>query len=245
MLAGKIMLENGAETYRVEDTMERICYISGILSADTYATPTGIFLSVRTDTYDYSTSIKRVHTRTTDLYKVNMVNDVSRKLVSKEISLSEALDILENLDEKNTLPPFLSVSSAGICSGIFALLSGGSLTDGIITAFSGALIQFISLFTSARNISFFLGNMMAGAVAAVIGIIFSIIFKIGNLDKIIIGSIIPLLPGLAITSAIRDTIYGDLVSGTVRGVEAILIAVSIASGVGIILRTWFIITGGL
>ena len=53
---------------------------------------------------------------------------------------------------------------------------------------------------------------------------------------IIIGSLMPLVPGVAITNAIRDIMAGDFLSGTSRLVEAILIAVSIAGGAGIALR---------
>jgi len=244
MLAGQIMLENGAETYRVEDTMERICKASGITYVDTFATPTGIFISTRTGEYDYSTSIKRVRNRTINLYKIFEVNNISRKLVNKDIDFTDALKLLENLNSEKQMALWLLVLSAGLCSGTFALLFGGSLTDGIITTFSGALIQLLSTFTLSKNISYFLGNMASGAIAAIIGIVFAEILNQGNIDKIIIGSIIPLLPGVAITNAIRDTIHGDLVYGTVRGVEALLIAVSIAAGVGIVFKTWFILTGG-
>lgn len=45
----------------------------------------------------------------------------------------------------------------------------------------------------------------------------------------------PLLPGLSMTNAIRDTINGDLVSGSARALEALLACVAIAAGVGVVL----------
>ena len=68
---------------------------------------------------------------------------------------------------------------------------------------------------------------------------------IGNLDVILIGAITPLLPGLSFTNAIRDTVMGDLVSGTVRIVETLLIAVAIAAGIGTVLAVYVNVLGGV
>ncbi len=54
-------------------------------------------------------------------------------------------------------------------------------------------------------------------------------------DLIVIGGIMPLVPGMAITNAIRDVIAGDLLSGTSRGLEAALTSAAVAMGVVIVL----------
>ena len=82
-------------------------------------------------------------------------------------------------------------------------------------------------------------------MAAILAII-AVHFKLGfHVDKIIIGSIMLLVPGLAITNAIRDTIAGDLLAGISRAVEAFLIAIAIAIGSGIVLRLCFVYYGGI
>ncbi len=63
------------------------------------------------------------------------------------------------------------------------------------------------------------------------------------MDIIIIGSIMSLVPGVAITNAMRDTISGDFISGLSRGMEAVFSALAIAFGVGLILNVYF--KGGL
>ncbi|WP_094546888.1 threonine/serine exporter family protein [Petroclostridium xylanilyticum] len=245
ILAGQIMLENGAETYRVEDTMERICSATDIKSVNTFATPTGIFVSIQTKNREHYTTIKRVKTRTTNLSKVYQVNNISRQFVQGDITIGQALHSLEQLNIEPPPDKVFLTFVAGCSSGFFALLLGGSLWDGIIAAFCGALIQLAAIILLNKGISSFLVNLTGGSISAIVAVFFSGVLNLGNVDKIIIGSIMPLLPGLAITSAIRDTIYGDLVSGTTRIVEALLIAVSIASGVGIILRIWLLLQGGL
>ncbi|WHH59584.1 threonine/serine exporter family protein [Petroclostridium sp. X23] len=244
ILAGQIMLENGAETYRVEDTMERICRTADIKSVNTFATPTGIFVSIHAKDDEHYTTIRRVKSRTTNLSRVYQVNNISRQFVTNMITFEEALDLLENVKNDYTPKMVFNILSAGCSSGFFALLLSGSIWDGLIATFCGGLIQAFTIFSLKRGLSYFITNLIAGSISAIIAVLFADVFHIGSIDKIIIGSIMPLLPGLAITSAIRDTIYGDLVSGTTRGVEALLIAVSIASGVGIILKIWIVFLGG-
>jgi uncharacterized membrane protein YjjP (DUF1212 family) len=44
-----------------------------------------------------------------------------------------------------------------------------------------------------------------------------------------------LVPGVAITNAMRDVIAGDLLAGTMKGVEALLIALALAAGTAVAL----------
>lgn len=91
---------------------------------------------------------------------------------------------------------------------------------------------------SSLKLTFFINNFIGAFLAS----LFSYIFvKLGigqNLDKIIIGSIMYLVPGVAITNAIRDTMSGDFISGSSRGIEAIFSALAIALGVGVILNLY-------
>src|SRR3954452_13463301 len=86
LLAGKIMLQSGGETYRVEDTMMRIAAAFGIEKTHSYVTPTGIIFSAE-GSEPTKTKLIRISERSTDLKKVSMVNSVSRKITSGEVNL--------------------------------------------------------------------------------------------------------------------------------------------------------------
>lgn len=89
ILAGKIMLTNGAETYRVEDTMIRIAHSFGAKEAHSYVTPTGIVFSIEGD-QPTKTKLVRINERTTDLNKVTKVNSISRKISNQQLTVEEA-----------------------------------------------------------------------------------------------------------------------------------------------------------
>ena len=84
MFAGQMILENGGETYRVEETIWRICKIYGADEAESFATPTGIMASICHQGKTYSLT-RRVSNRTVNLDKIDIVNDLSRSIQSKNI----------------------------------------------------------------------------------------------------------------------------------------------------------------
>ena len=102
LLAGRIMMESGAETYRVEDTMLRMARSQNLDDAQSYVTPTGIIFSLgRTQ----PTRVTSISTRITDLHKITLVNNVSRKLTSQIITLEQAYDELKNIESRNYFLP--------------------------------------------------------------------------------------------------------------------------------------------
>lgn len=243
--AGRIILENGGETYRVEDTILRICNAFNIKDADSYVTPTGIILSAA-DEYEQTVSlVVRIKCRTVNLEKIALVNDVSRNIKTKGYTLEQLRDELKKIDTMKKYKNSTLIISSGFGSGFFAFLFGGNLYDFAVSFAAGCIIKQLSIILSKININDFFIYIVGGMTAALSALISVQIFPFScHLDKIIIGSIMILVPGLAITNAIRDTISGDLVSGISRAAEAFLIAVAVAAGTGIVLKFWFTFSGG-
>ena len=241
--AGKIMLESGGETYRSEEIIWRICKIYGAEEAESFVTPTGIMVSVCHENKTFSL-IRRVSTRTVDLNKVDKVNDLSRNILSRNLSVSDLKRELKLIDEGERYSLTINVIISALGAFCFVFLFNGTFRDGIAAFFIGLVIKIISIKFSELNINPFFINSICAGITAIIAIIF---FKIGlskNIDTTIIASIMLLVPGLAITNAIRDTISGDLLAGLTRAAEAFLVAISIAIGTGAVLSFWLNTFGG-
>ncbi|ERI90351.1 hypothetical protein HMPREF1982_03954 [Clostridiales bacterium oral taxon 876 str. F0540] len=243
--AGKIILENGGETYRVEETIIRICDAYGLKDAESYVTPTGIMISAVDTTGNTISLIKRIKSRTVNLEKISYVNDLSRSIKQNNLSIDIVKDELNKIDNLSRYGLKTTLFFSSVSAGFFTLLFGGNVYDFIISFFIGMIIKYISIKLSRININEFFINVLGGAIAALIALIAVEFNLASNVDKIIIGSIMLLVPGLAITNAIRDTIAGDLVSGISRALEAFLIAVAIAVGSGIVLKLWVNYFGGI
>lgn len=248
VLAGKTMLENGAETYRAEETIDRICASKGLSSAQNFVIPTGIFLSCTFEENDYS-YVRRVKPTVIDLHIISLVNQFSRKYVSENMSYEEALEHLKEIRKVPHFPPLLQYFSGGCAGGFFTLIFGGNGLE----AFFAFLTSFFVVLTvrkvNLKTKAFFLKNLFGGMINTILAISF---VKIGNhfgfhvnMNMIVIGSIMPLVPGVAITNALRDSISGDFISGMSKLSEALGVAMAIAMGVGFILHGFFLLTGGV
>lgn len=231
-LAGEIMLKNGAETYRVEETMEHMAKSCGAVKVESFVIPTGVFLTVYDSSGRMLTSMWRVRARTINLDRVSKVNELSRRLVDQRITYNDAYNILQHIDRERTGFSLLpSMLASGAIGGTTAILQNAGIPE-IIGAFGAALtVRYIAHVVSRRHGVQFTYEFLGGMTAALIGMLLAVLNSGISRDAIIIGGIMPLVPGVAITNAIRDVMVGDLLSGLSRGMEAALTAMAVTMGV--------------
>lgn len=234
--AGNIMLMNGAETYRVEDTVERICSSrKGVSNVSSFVTPTGIFVSLEFDD-EMFTYLKRVKNIGINLNKINMINDFSRCFVNSQMTIHEGISIIDNIKETKAYSPLIKSFFGAIAAALFSLMFGGTIKDCISSFFISFIVINILEKLSKLKLTFFIDNFIGALLASLFALVSIKIKVANNIDSVIIGSIMYLVPGVAITNSVRDTMSGDFISGLSRGMEAIFAALAIAFGVGIILN---------
>jgi len=230
--AGEIMLTSGAEIYRVEETIVRICN-SYNLKCESFVLPTGIFISVVDDEGHVSTTFKRIKNRKVDLNRIDRVNDLSRKvqIMSPDYhTVSMELDEIESVKQYNFIA---RLAAAALGSFAFTILFRGSLLDGLTALVIGTVSYFLKELLTRNGFFAFTENLMAGLVAGFFGIAAVRILPQINEYKVIIGSIMLYLPGVSITNGIKDALYGDIVASLTRLGEAILLVTILAAGVAI------------
>ncbi|SHJ01474.1 threonine/serine exporter family protein [Lutispora thermophila] len=234
MLSGEILLTNGSETYRVEETIERICSAYDIES-ECFVVPTGIFLSgcSKNDTKDSISLVKRIKERTINLHKIEMINSFSRSLKDRRISYDEAMKFLKGLDSAPSFPYYKSLLAAGVTSFAYAMLFGSSAINGIVAAFISILIYYAEDKITVINLLPFFSEFIWSFITGILAVFINKYILPINIDSVIIGSIIVLFPGIAITNGIRDALYGDILSSQVRLAEALYTVTAIGAGVGI------------
>ncbi len=246
MLAGEIMLISGAETYRVEDTMSRILRTSGLERTEAFVTPTGIFLCLDDAAIDGITLVKRVDNRVTNIAHIYETNNVSRNLCSGIISVEEAFLELKSIKTRKQYGNYLIYPCTVVGSSAFTILLGGDLLNSIIAGLNGGFIVLVTILTMKLNINTFIKNLTASVLIAFNSMLFlHFMGRYIQLDALIGGSIMPLLPGVAITNAIRDTLQGDYMSGGARAIESFVLAASSAVGIGIGIAVYSALAGGI
>lgn len=228
--AGEILLSNGAEAYRVEETIKNICNSYG-LEGDCISTSTGIFISVITPDGDMVTSVKRIRQRRVDLYRIESINSFSRDLMENPLSYEEAKKLLEEIYNAPNFSIGVRLIAAGMTAFVYTLFFNGAILDAIISAVISLGIYLILEKTSKVGSFQFLEYYLSGFIIGAVSVAAQFLIPEINKDNVITGAIIVLLPGVALTNGIKDILYGDFVSGSAKFSEAILII--IAMGVGI------------
>lgn len=247
MEAGKIMLENGAEIFRVEDTMKRIAKSFGVEGENFFVLSNGIFTTGLDENGNKCfAKVEHIPVHGADLSKVVDINQLSREISSGSYTIEEVKDRLKNIREKKKTPPFIEVFATSLGAGCFSILLGGTIWDGLASLVSGAILGLFLVFVSSKYLSKITGNLVASALVTIICLLFNELTSVPtNMMAMIGGSIIPLVPGVAFVNGIRDIGDGDYISGAVRLLDSMLVFLCIAVGVGVVLGTYSMITGGL
>ncbi|HMM22189.1 MAG TPA: threonine/serine exporter family protein [Selenomonadales bacterium] len=236
ILAGEVMLMNGAETSRVEETMEHIARAGGAGEVESFVIPTGVFLTVTDPAGQSITTMRRVRDRTINLDRIAKVNELSRRLADNRLDFAEASALLGRISRERTgFSLFPSMLAAGLVGGAYAVLQNGMPSEVAAAFFSAFIVRYIAHIVSRLHGVRFTFEFLGALVAALVGTILHGFWPVLGRDIIIVGGIMPLVPGVAITNAIRDIIAGDLLSGISRGAEAALTSMAVAMGVVIIL----------
>ena len=232
--AGEILLTSGAEIYRVEETIRRICESYGV-KCESFVLPTGVFISLAGDTGEPVTLTRRIRERTVDLHRIELVNTFSRSLKDNPVEYSEAMDTLLSIEGTRRFGFFLQLAAAGMTALVFTLLFKGGMEEAVAAFFISILIFTFKEKVLQTGFFPFFEFFVSGAIAGGASIAVTAVFPVLNVYKIIIGSIMILLPGVAITNGIKDALYGDIVSSLSRLGEAAYIAAAVGAGVGIAL----------
>ena len=241
---GETLLRNGAEISRVQETMERVAQSYHAESFNVYVLTNGIFAVGKEQGKERSVELRHIISTNTHLGRICAVNQLSREIAEGKHTVEEAFQELRRIQEIPYAPLPLAILACGVGSACFSYLFGGDWLDAFTAFLCGLLLEPYLYWVGKHNLSKFLTNLSASALVALVG---GVLFLLGlghNMDKVIIGSIIRLVPGMALTTSIRDFFHGDYLSGAIRMLDAVLVGGCIAMGVGVVVRLLSLLTGG-
>lgn len=244
--AGRILLQNGAEIFRVEETIDRICKKFEIEEVDSFVLSNGIFLTAYYNGTESFAKVKHIPMCGIHLGIVTEVNHLSREIAEGKVDIEAAFIRLKEIEQMPPKKSYKLVLGAGLGSGFFCYLLQGNIMESFMAFVIGMVLYVFVLFAHKHELSKILVNIIGGIIITVLALIVTSVPTpiTATVDKVIIGAILPLVPGVAFTNAIRDIADSDFISGTVRMIDAILVFVYIAVGVGFVLSLYHTILGG-
>lgn len=228
--AGHILLENGAEISRVEETMERIASHFGVDSGHFFVISNGIFTTGPSGRY---ANVEFIPIRGIQLSKVVQVNRLSYDIAAGRCSLAQAGKRLEEIRSAPDKPAWEQIAGAAFGAAGFCAVFGGGFTDCGAAFTVGALMYCFCLFVSSRFLSKIVGGICNALVTTLLCLAS---YRAGfgdSLSNIIIGAVMPLIPGVPFVNGVRDLANSDYISGLTRLTDAMLGFICIALGVSI------------
>ncbi len=239
METGMIMLQNGAETYRVEETITRMISSKTTSNVEVFVMSTGIILGTEIDGEPYTT-VARVPSIGLDLETIARANFFSRIFTQGEMTDEETDIILKELKSPPKFSKPIRYAFSGMAGGFFVLMFGGSFVEFVLAYIASSLTVFSMDKLAELNLNFFVKNILGGLLSALSSIF--LVFLMGLLsigadfNTVIIGPLMTLVPGVSLTNGIRDLMSGELIAGTTKMMEALFIAIALAFGGGIVLQ---------
>ena len=218
MDCGQAMLANGGEVFRAQDTMEIMARSFGIVDFHVYVLTNGIFASAQNGTVS---AVRHVPAVSTNLGRV----------ADGELDLNSAQLEFERMKRMPTLSPLYNCAAATMGAGCFAMLFGGGLPEMLVGALGGLLASASSCALSKHHISRIFRDMLSAIACTLTALIAQLVYPALQVNFAIIGALMVLTPGVALTMGIRDIINSDYLSGTIRLVDALLVAGCLAVGV--------------
>ena len=238
--AGHILLQNGAEISRVEDIMARMASYFGVSSGNFFVLSNGIFTTgrankVRQGGGQASTyaNVEFIPIRSVQLAKVRAVNRLSYDISAGKCTLDEAQVRLAAIDKIPVKPVWEQVLASAFGAGGFCAVFGGGFLDCAAAFCVGLVLYLFLLLVSARNLSKIVGGICNALVASALCIVS---WRVGfgvSLGNMIIGAVMPLIPGVPFVNGVRDLANSDYLAGLTRMTDALLGFFCIALGVSL------------
>lgn len=228
---GEILLTSGGEVNRVEDTIRRIGAAYGFHKVDVFTITNFMELTVHTKKERVITQSRRIRSVGVDLEKVARANDLSRSICKKPVAIDELkLRVHDIIYNTKSYGMGIKLFAYMLSASTFTVFFGGGIRDAVASALTSIIVCFAVNACSQLKIQSIISSLVSSLLMAITVTGLTAI-GIGELfDKIVIGNIMLLIPGLGLTTSIRDIITGDTVSGLMGMCDALLKAFAIAIG---------------
>lgn len=227
---GESMLISGAENYRIEDSLYRMCRSYGFVKYDVFVIPSNIQITVETENGDIITQVRHIENADIDFDQLDYMNNLCRYICSHTPDEEE---LQKKYQEVKNRPPQHPEAKyfAGVMGGTgFAVFFGCNFKDAIVAVIVSLMIVVVGKWLEKREGNLFVYNTILSFLSEVI-----IVLSVRNgfadhPERIMIGIVMLLISGLSTTNGIREILQKDYISGFINIMNSILGAAGIAVG---------------
>ena len=227
---GEQMLIAGAEVSRVEDSIIRLCRSYSCYKVNVFIITSNMQVTMITPQGKICTQIRRVDDYGVNFDRLDYLNDLSRRVCREKYPVEQIYVELEKVMSRPSGSLGRNIFASILVSAGFSVFFSGSFRDVISSAILGVIISLLNNIVFKKEKNLFVSSFAVSFISGVSAFVL-VLTRIGsNVNIIMIAGIMILIPGIAMTNSIRDMLTGDIATGTLRLLNSVMIAISIASG---------------
>ncbi|MBQ6464949.1 MAG: threonine/serine exporter family protein [Oscillospiraceae bacterium] len=227
---GELLLDCGAEVSRVEDTIRRLGRAYGAERLDVFVIPSIISIGLVFPGCEALTETRRIRSGgATDFYRLEKLNALSRGCCAEPLPLAELRARLDKVASGKKPAAMVYGGNAAAAFG-FTVFFGGTVWDALAAAAFALLISFLQRRLGRTELNPVAGNLVLSLLTGLGVGALTLALPALHMDMILIGDIMLMIPGLAMTNAVRNMLVGDTISGVVRLAESLIWAGALAGG---------------
>ena len=231
------LLKSGAEIYRVEESIRRMLAAYGFPEAEVFSIPSCIIVTINDENGHALTRLKRIHGSALDFDRIDRLNNLCRHICSEKPDLETIRTSLDEIMGKKDYCFWTNMFFTASISASFTLFYGGAFRDSFVSFVIGIMLFLLLSMLGRFHTNSFFQNILGSALVAGFSLWTTALGWTIHYDKMIIGTLMNLVPGIAITNVMRDILGGDLIAGIIKLVESLMVAAGIALGAGIAIST--------
>ena len=227
---GKSMVKCGAEMNRVEETIIRVCYAYGMKRVEVFSIISMMTVTAFDENGKDYTQSRRIYAYSNNLGRLEKLNALSRMICSELPDISKAKDDLEKINNEERRFRLSACLGNVIAAAAFAIFFGGSWRDALAAIPIAVMIYLMNSFIKAKGMNRLFFTAVCSALSGFFALLFVRLGLADNADMIMIGDIMLIIPGLMLINSIREMLCGDVMSGLMRFLETLIVALAIACG---------------
>lgn len=233
---GELMLKSGGEIYRVQDTMGLILQAYGIEDYHVFVVSNGIFATIHEERSDRGSMVRYVPLGSVHLQRITELNQLSREICEGRLGLADAYERLSYCKSLPSAGKWTMLWASGMgCAG-FGYIYGCRWQECMLAFVLGMALQWFLMVAARAKLSKFIVNIIGSGLVSVVSFGLAALGLVFMQDKVVIGTIFLLVPGVSLTTSIRELFNGDYLSGSIHLADALMTAACIAVGVGAAVR---------
>ena len=224
---GRQLVQSGAEIYRVEDSITRLMHAYGYIDIEVFAIPSCVILNIMHEGHNYTKSI-RIRSSSINLDKLDKLNHLCRQVCRETPDVDEAFARLKAITALRPYSELTSYLGHGFVAVFFTLFWGGQALDACVAFACGLAVKAANSSLGRMNTNIFFTNVCSSMLLVSIPLMLQSLGMNIQMDMIVIGAIMLLVPGIAITNVMRDMIAGDFLTAMTKLTEVLIISLALA-----------------